>query len=155
MNSSDAYVTFTVTAERLIAGLYVDGIYQTLNLTSSNNWWLTDKILIDRSATLIAIRANPAVTTAACSGILGSVGDYFVTDATWKCSTEGAGGWYTLGFNDSAWPNAVDYGLNSEPFLCPHRYELPEISSGAHWIYTADQTLPANCRGYLRKFQFV
>lgn len=144
----DMEMELVLTADRIVIALYVEGYFRALNLTTSSNWTNTDHVFIPKTTSLIGIRGNNAVTSS-CSGILASIDDYFTTTVDWKCSTDNSPGWYSVGFNDSAWPNAVDYGRNGLPFQCPYRYQVSGISNRARWIYTIDETGPANCRGYL------
>src|SRR6218665_213066 len=89
-----------------------------------------------------------------CAGVLASVNDtYLVTNNLWKCSPYGYPDWTDLGYDDSSWPSAVEYGSNGNHMTCTEQIHFTDISSTAQWIWTNDLTAFAvYCRGYLRKF---
>lgn len=146
-----------ITAKSYITELFIDNV-KVRNLINEDRWYLSDDVNLSPDNRLISILANDASNT--CGGILASVtGDYLVSDASWKCSTENPPGWYSLGFDDSSWSDAYVIGRNGEvttPNHCNILTEIPSISSNASWIWTAsianapkyDTTI--FCRRYLR-----
>lgn len=137
--------------------LYVDGTNLTLfngtDVTKPDEFYLQP---FDRLISLVALD-----TSVTCPGVLASVtGDYFVSDASWKCNIEGPPLWYELGFDDSSWEAAYAIGSNgnvTSPAQCTALPYIPSISANAKWIWTDSiVTDPAYdqailCRGYTRK----
>ena len=44
----------------------------------------------------------------------------------WKCSSSCDSGWEAVGFDDSAWPEAIQIGVNGNP-PCKHTYYAFEV----------------------------
>src|SRR6218665_1280458 len=139
-----------VTADRGLVSLFIDNISYTLGVYSGFNWSVPDNVEIPKSSSLIALRASNSFDEN-CSGILASIGEDFVTDAAWKCSTDNSPGWHRTDFDDSLWPQAVIYDTNTSPFVCDHRHQILDISASANWIWTNDTGVSINCRVHLSK----
>ena len=140
-----------ITAFQSLGEVFIDG--QAVVLTNANNWSLTDRIVLPPMGRLIALKAIFA-SGSPCAGVLASVNDtYFVTNNQWKCSPDGYPGWTDLGYDDSSWLSAVEYGSNSNHISCTEQIQFTDISSSAQWIWTNDLTaFVVYCRGYLRKY---
>jgi len=148
----------TITAKDELYAAYVDGVYQSF-LPNGDVWQQTDFLLINSTSRLIAVMAIQLEGT--CPGILASVtdsrGDYVLTNITWKCQSSAMVGWSELGYDDSAWPNAmiIHKNENINDTACYDDFiQISSISPNAYWIWTntsVKQDVAVYCRGYLRK----
>ena|SRR6218665_411976 len=131
--------------------MYIDGIEQPL--TNGNTWNQTDRTGLTDTNRLIAVTA---AGDSNCGGLLASFGDaYVLTDNYyWKCNEYQYANWNKLGFDDSSWPPAVEFGSNADGHTsCSQLGTIPDISADAKWIWVADQSqVTIYCRGYIRKY---
>jgi len=75
------------------------------------------------------------------AGILGSLDNDLVTDSRWRCTGRRRRHrlrkyWTNVFFDDSHWPQAVEYFPNCGWTIWG---KMPNISSKASWIWTADK----------------
>src|SRR6218665_2639021 len=143
--------TLVITAYERLMELFIDGQQQWL--TNAGIWNLPDYIQLQPTNRLIAVEAAN-LGDPLCGGVLASVYDgSLLTDNEWKCSPFAQQNWEILGFDDSSWPNAVEYGSNGNHSNCDQQLLVGNISSSSKWIWTAglEVDFVAYCRGYLRK----
>ena len=126
--------------------VYVDGVEQSYDPATLNNFAVESTFEIPTSFQMIGIRCTDVWGD---YGILASVedteGNYIlVTDQTWRCSKDELNDdWLHNEFDDSTWEIATEKGhlANSIP---------GDISHSAKWIWTKDVTIlggvTANCR---------
>src|SRR5688572_29432358 len=97
----------TITAKSELYAAYVDGVESVLQ--NGDNWQQIDTLRVSSISRLLAVMAIQLEGT--CPGILAFVndsrGDYLLTNTAWKCSASAMVDWAELGYDDSAWPNAV------------------------------------------------
>ena len=145
--------TLSVTAYREVQQLIIDGYLQPM--INGDVWNLPDYIQLLPTNRLIVV---DAVGDPPCSGILASVYDgSLLTNSEWKCSTSATGNWAGLGFDDSSWPNAVEYGSNGNHSNCDQQQQfIGNVSSNSKWIWTSnlETNYVVHCRGYLRECYF-
>jgi hypothetical protein len=86
--------------------------------------------------------------------LVSATDDYFLTNASWKCTSRNVPGWMQPTFDDSQWPAAVSAGLNngSNPKLLQS-----SMSPNASWIWTVNKSPPridttVFCRIIIRKW---
>lgn len=75
-------------------------------------------------------------------GILGSLSNGMVTNASWKCNNDLYSGWKSPDFNDSNWPAAVEIAKHGDR---PWR-NITGIALTAKWIWTAGEPDNVYCR---------
>ena len=145
--------TLVITAYEQLLGLYIDG--QQQSLTNGDIWNLSDYIHLQPNNRLIAVEASN-LGDPLCRGILASVYDgSLLTNSKWKCTLNIEANWTALGFNDSSWPNAVEYGRNGNHRYCNQDQTIGNISSNSKWIWTSNAGyVVVFCRGYLRECHF-
>src|SRR6218665_1852464 len=98
-----------VTAYQQLQTLYIDGLEQLL--TNGNMWSQPDIAGLTETNRLIAVTV---AGDSYCGGVLASFGDaYVLTDGNWKCTGYHYVDWNKLGFDDSNWPFAVEFGSNA------------------------------------------
>ena len=137
-----------ITAYQKLLTLYIDGIEQPL--INGNMWNQTHSAGLTETNRLIAVMARGDRT---CSGLLASIGDgYVLTDGNWKCYEYTDKDWERLGYDESWWPYAVEFGSNADGHTgCSQPQFIPDISADAKWIWVSDQTeYEIYCRGYIR-----
>lgn len=125
------FQVFFITGDDAIAQLYIDGIEVT-NLPNRKIYYYSDTVSLPPRAQVIAISVD---NSAWIGGILGS-SKTFITDETWKVTTNYTDGWMAVNFNDSIWVNATPYTPNNGS--APYNYRVPPISAETQWIATDD-----------------
>ena len=145
--------TLSITTYQQLQLVYIDGIEQPL--TNGNNWDQADSAGLTETNRLIAVRA---AGDEICGGLLASFsGDYVLTDGNWKCDKYQYSNWNNLGFDDSAWLSAIEFGNNVVGHTtCSNLRGVPGISDNAKWIWVSEQTeREIFCRGYIRKYHII
>ena len=106
---------------------------------------------------LIALKANNSADPL-CAGVLASTFEaYALTNSnSWRCTSSNDDvDWTFLGYDDSSWPYAVQYGSNGEGHTnCTQGLQLiTDIDPNAQWIWTSNPSTDdvVYCRGYLRE----
>lgn len=115
-------------------------------------WSQPDSAGLTETSRLIAVTVSG---DSYCGGLLASFGDaYVLTGGDWKCNSYQYVDWNKLGFDDSSWPFAVEFGSNANGHTsCCHLRAIPDIHPDAKWIWVSDQKEQTiYCRGYLRKY---
>ena len=76
-------------------------------------------------------------------GLLASLDNGVVSDASWKCSSSAPSGWSSPGFDDTTWQNANVIGQNG---IAPWNMRS-DFASSAQWIWGASSSEnPIYCR---------
>lgn len=140
--------TLVITANQEFDALYIDGTSRSLPF--GEIWNVSDSVQMDSHTRLIAFKAFSL--NALCSGVLASsISKSILTDASFKCMVSEYVNWEQLGFDDSNWPNAFEYGDNINGHsTCTQKLVFDNIDENAKWIW-ADNRVPSfvvYCRGY-------
>ena len=142
-----------ITAYQELQLVYIDGVEQPL--ISGNIWNQTDSAGFTEMNRLIAVRA---AGDGICGGILASIGDdYVLTDGNWKCDEYQYQNWDNLGFDDSSWQFAVEFGSNANGHSsCSQLRDVANINANAKWIWVPNQEeREIFCRGYIRTYHNI
>ena len=115
--------------------VYIDGKY------GGTNGGITKPVsfTLRRGTYVLAIRCKNLHGEA---GIVGSLDNALLTDSRWKCIGRGRRDrlrgkfWTRALFDDSDWPQAVEYFPNRE---WTYWGKMSDISDKAFWIWTADK----------------
>ena len=115
--------------------LYVNG--ENVGETTVDQWQQVMTFPFQASCSTPTVYAVDGVDNAGVSAFIGDInhcGEPIQTNAgKWKCSTDCPDGWTGVDFDDSAWPNAVDAGINGvDP------WGATDVSGTSHWIWTAN-----------------
>lgn len=133
---TELLIRLTITAKSTLYEVFIDGT--SVPLLHGSNVSYPDEIVLLPHDQLIAVTGID--TTGTCAGIIASVtDDIFVTNASWKCTTNPPPAWYTLGFDDDGWTDAYVIGPNhnvTSPAPCSALNGIPSISPNASWIWT-------------------
>src|SRR6218665_627821 len=128
------------------------------SIANGNNWNRSDYIGLPPMSRLIALKADNSADPG-CAGVLASTLEaYALTDSNWRCTSSNDDvSWTRLGYNDSSWSYAVEYGSNGDsPTGCAQDLQLiTDIDPNAQWIWTSNPSTDTvvYCRGYLRKYK--
>lgn len=106
--------------------IFADGA----SLGQDKYWDAATDYVIPGNTRVISVAGND---TGYQFGILGSLSNGQVTDASWKCSSESYPGWNCPDFDDSNWPAAVEIAKNGDkPWG-----NITGIAPTAKWIWAA------------------
>lgn len=115
-------------------------VYQNGTLLGSGSNWNGTKrypLAFVAGENVIAVRGSN--TAGSPGGLLASVmhndSCIALTNSTWKVSTSAPVNWNKVGFNDSAWANATDYGAYG---VSPWNYGISGMTTETipHWIWS-------------------
>ena len=143
--------TITVTCDNEY-DLYVNGSY----IGSDQSWpdpetWNIDFV---SGPNVVAIHGRnwepgPGLDQGLIVRIETDEGTVYMTDASWRATTDAVSGWLEPAFDDSGWPSAYDEGPNgSDPWGL-----LPEFPQEARWIWSEPSTWPVGEAYFRRTFQ--
>lgn len=115
--------------------MFADGV----SLGKDSDWQISTKYVIPGNTRVISVSG---IDRGSQYGILGSLTNGLVTNASWKCDNVKYPGWNSLEFNDSNWPAAVEVAKHGgDP------WNIREgIALTAKWIWTAGQPDNVYCR---------
>ena len=115
--------------------IFADGV----SLGTDNVWKSSTEYVIPGNTRVISVSG---VDKSSQFGILGSLSNGMVTNATWKCNTTESSGWKLPDFNDSNWPAAEEVAKHGDsPWG-----KIAGIASTAKWIWTAGEPDKVYCR---------
>ena len=115
--------------------MFADGV----SLGKDDDWESSTEYVIPGNTRVISVSG---VDRGAQFGILGSLSNGMVTNATWKCNTAESSGWKSPDFDDSSWSAAVEVANHGDwPW-----YNIAGIASTAKWIWTAGNRDNVYCR---------
>ncbi|KAL9951869.1 hypothetical protein ACROYT_G044608 [Oculina patagonica] len=115
--------------------MFADGI----SLGKDDYWHKATEYVIPGNTRVISVAGNDAGDL---FGILGSLSNGLVTDASWKCSNAYYPGWNSPDFDDVDWQEAVEIEKNGDG---PRGYIIG-IAPTAKWIWTAGHDDKVYCR---------
>ena len=108
------------------ANLYVDGKQTGRN---NNDWTKSDSYTFPSHTKVLAVYIK---NTGGPGGLLGSLSNGIVTDSQWKCTSQKQTNWFTVDFDDSAWPAAsVQQGIRGG-------FRVNGVAPNARWIGARD-----------------
>ena len=108
--------------------MFADGV----SLGRDNNWQKSTKYVIPGNTRVISVSGADKHSE---FGILGSLSNGMITNASWKCEDYGEPGWNSPDFDDSNWSAAEEVANHGDnPWG-----NRPGIASNAKWIWTADK----------------
>ncbi len=115
--------------------VYLNGVL----LGTGNNWTQSKSYsaALQSGTNVLAVKGIDTGGVAAMIAELTLPTGKVVSDATWKVTATAPAGWEALGFNDSAWPAATQYGQYGVGPWSKNVAGFP-ASSTAKWIWTAD-----------------
>ena len=115
--------------------MFADGV----SLGRDNDWRLSTEYVIPGNTRVISVAG---VDFGHQYGILGSLSNGMVTNASWKCNTAEYSGWKSPDFDDSNWPVAVEVAKHGDsPWG-----NRAGIALTAKWIWTAGDPDNVYCR---------
>ena len=115
--------------------MFADGV----SLKTDNDWRSSTEYVIPGNTRVISVAG---VDKGQVFGILGSLSNGMVTNASWKCNTAEYSGWKSPDFDDSNWPAAVEVAKHGDsPWG-----KRAGIASTAKWIWTAGEPDNVYCR---------
>ena len=115
--------------------MFADGV----SLGRDNDWSSSTEYVIPGNTRVISVAG---VDKGQVFGILGSLSNGMVTNASWQCNSAEYSGWKSPDFDDSNWPAAVEVANHGDwPW-----YNIAGIDSTAKWIWTAGDTDNVYCR---------
>ena len=122
--------------------VYVDGVLQNLPVSEADDWMTTSSISVSDSTQVIGIECHDLHDQ---PGILASVSNGFLTDASWYCSPVFEAGWADPSFaaNSGNWQVATTMGRNGDS-LSPWNIEVSHIDADAEWIWTDRNKWPTD-----------
>lgn len=115
--------------------LYVDG-----QLVAQLSFFQLTEEMLPAKCKCIAVYVTNMLLTI---GIIAETSTKMVTDTTWKCTAMKPSWdleWTTPEYDDSAWPNAVQFSRNDIGRALVSF--IPQISPNVYWITVADSTSP-------------
>ena len=115
--------------------MFADGV----SLGRDDDWESSKNYVIPGNTRVISVSG---IDRGHQYGILGSLSNGMVTNASWKCNTVKCPEWNSPDFNDSNWPAAVEVASHGDK---PWE-KRPRIASIAKWIWTADDADNVYCR---------
>ena len=120
--------------------VYVDGFLQTLPASEADDWNKTSAISVSDSTQVIGIACYDYGVK---PGILASVSNGLLTDASWSCSSVLEAGWEDPSFvaNSGNWQVATTMGRNGDS-PSPWNRQISHIDADAEWIWTARNSWP-------------
>ena len=108
--------------------MFADGV----RLGKDNNWRLSTEYVIPGNTRVISVSGKD---NGYDYGILGSLSNGMITNASWKCKDHEYPRWNFPDFDDSNWPAAVVVAKHGDsPWG-----NRPRIASNAKWIWTAGE----------------
>ena len=119
--------------------MFADGV----SLGTDNDWQKSTEYVIPGNTRVISVSG---IDKGREFGILGSLSNGMVTDASWKCHTFNDSGWNSPDFDDSNWPAAVEVANYGDPPWNKKPAAIGRIASTAKWIWTADDPDNVYCR---------
>jgi len=115
--------------------LFADGV----SLGTDDDWTTSTEYVIPGNTRVISVSG---IDSGLQYGILGSLSNGMVTNASWKCDTTEYPGWKLPDFDDSNWSAAVEVAEHGDdPWG-----DIPGIASTARWIWTAGDPDIVYCR---------
>ncbi len=127
-----------------------DEVYLNGKLLGSSNDWFqasTYGVGLQAGINVIAVNGMDAGGVAALIAELTWSGNVVVSDGSWKVSTVEEPGWQDMGFDDSLWSLATEYGAYGVGPWLKRVSGFPDTSS-ANWIWSSDNN--ANNTVYFR-----
>ena len=115
--------------------MFADGV----SLGKDNDWTVSTEYVIPGNTRVISVSG---VDKGREFGILGSLSNGMVTNATWKCNTAESSGWKSPDFDDNNWPAAEEVAKHGDD---PWK-KRAGIASTAKWIWTAGKPNKVYCR---------
>ncbi len=147
--AESAAATVTVTVKDVIetGNLYVtcdNGYELYVNgelIGTGSNWQQADIYSVDiiGGENVIAVKGTDSGGAAAIIAELERASGRVGTGTQWKASTSAPAGWETIGFDDSGWASATDYGAYG---VAPWNTSVSGFPTDtpAHWIWTSDNS---------------
>jgi len=115
--------------------MFADGV----SLGKDINWEISTEYVIPGNTRVISVSG---IDKGHQYGILGSLSNGLVTNASWKCDNVKYLGWNSPAFNDSNWPAAVEVAKHGDgPWN-----NITGIAPTAKWIWTSGQPDNVYCR---------
>jgi len=115
--------------------MFADGV----SLGKDDDWTSSTEYVIPENTRVISVSG---VDKGSQFGILGSLSNGMVTNASWKCHTFKYSGWKSPEFDDSNWPAAVEVANHGDwPW-----HNRVGIASTAKWIWAAGDPDNVYCR---------
>ncbi len=115
--------------------VYLNGV----SLGSSGSWWVGTSydLALQEGVNVVAVKGIDAGGVAGLLAELTVEGQAMGSDGGWKVSTQEQAGWQGLGFDDSGWVAARDYGAYG---IAPwyQRVQGFGTDTPARWIWSAD-----------------
>lgn len=143
----NSYIEYTGgTGDTLFVNVSVDNDYEIwingVYLGSGENWRFAESYAVPSIAgkNVIAIKAYDRGGEAGLVATIDFDGTRYVSNETWKVTTQEEEGWNTVGFNDVPWQKATSHGLHGTALPWANYANVEGIPSDGtvHWIWTAD-----------------